>query len=133
MRDESGTPLRVREGDPAAKFVVVEREKGNHSIALLCRVLGVSPSGYYAWRVRGQSARAQEDEVLTARIRAIHQQSGQAYGSPRMHAELRAAGIQCGRKRVARLMKAAGLVGHGRAAGGMELTDPSHDPTGREH
>jgi putative transposase len=78
---------------------------------MLCRVLGVSPSGYYAWRKRGQSRRAQQDQALTARIRVIHQQSRQTYGAPRIHADLRAAGVSCGRKRVARLMGAAGLVG----------------------
>ncbi len=122
----------VRGGDPAARFAFIEREQGNHSIALLCRLLGVSPSGFYAWRKRGQSARAQEDEALTVRIRAIHQQSGRTYGAPRMHAELRAAGIRCGLKRVARLMKAAGLAGRVGASGGMNQGDLSHDAAERE-
>ena len=57
------------------KFAFVEREKANHPIAVLCRVLGVSSSGYYAWRTRGPSARAQADAALLARIRAAHEES----------------------------------------------------------
>jgi len=89
----------------------VEREKAHYSVAMLCQVLKVSISGYYAWRKRAPSARARADAVLTERIRAIHQQSRQTYGSPRVHAELVEAGVQCGRKRVARLMREAGIVG----------------------
>lgn len=92
-------------------FEFVEREKANHTAAMLCRVLGVSASGYYAWRKRGQSAHAQKDVVLTARITAIHERSRATYGAPRVHAELAALGLACGRKRVARLMRVASLVG----------------------
>jgi putative transposase len=77
----------------------------------MCRVLAVSASGYYAWRQRPPSARARADAALTARIRTIHQYSRETYGAPRIHRELRAAAIRVGRKRVARLMNAAGLVG----------------------
>lgn len=80
-------------------------------MARLCRVLGVSTSGYYAWRSRGPSARAQADRVLTDRIVGIHQASRLTYGAPRIHAELAADGICCGRKRVARLMRAGGIAG----------------------
>jgi putative transposase len=89
----------------------VEREKANHSIVLLCRVLHVSCSGYYAWRKREPSARAKDDAVLTEQIRSIHEQSRQTYGAPRVQADLAADGIRCGTKRVARLMRAAGIVG----------------------
>jgi putative transposase len=89
----------------------VEREKVNHAVAMLCRVLGVSTSGYYAWRTRRPSTRAQEDAVLTERISVIHQQSRETYGAPRIHAELTAEGRGCGRKRVARLMRRAQIVG----------------------
>jgi putative transposase len=92
-------------------FEFVERERVNHAIATLCRVLGVSTSGYYAWRTRGPSTRAQEDAVLTERISVIHQQSRETYGAPRLHAELTAEGRGCGRKRVARLMRQAQIVG----------------------
>ena len=69
----------------------------------MCRVVGVSPSGYYAWRTRPPSARAQADQGLLTRIRAIHAASRSTYGAPRIHAELREAGVRCARKRVARL------------------------------
>ena len=85
-----------------------------HSVALSCRVLGVSRSGYYAWRGRKESARSRADARLKERIRAIHQTSRGTYGSPRVHVELRAVGERCGRRRVARLMREAGLCGcHG--------------------
>jgi putative transposase len=78
----------------------------------MCRVLGVSPSGYWAWTSRPPSARAQEDERLTARISEIHVRSRGTYGVPRVHAELRFEDdAKVGRKRVARLMRAAGLEG----------------------
>jgi putative transposase len=77
----------------------------------MCRVLAVSASGYYAWRKRPPSIRARADAELTSRITAIHQYSRGTYGTPRIHEELLAAGIRVGRKRVARLMKAAGLCG----------------------
>ena len=76
----------------------------------MCRVLGVSPIGYYAWSQRDASARAKSDEGMKARIRAIHQASRGTYGVPRVHFELLAAGIAVGRKRVARLMRNMSIV-----------------------
>jgi putative transposase len=81
------------------------------SIRAMCRVLEVSSSGYYAWRQRMMSVRAREDEQLQQRIRTIHLLSRQRYGAPRIHAELQEEGTRIGRKRVARLMKAADLRG----------------------
>jgi putative transposase len=80
-------------------------------IATQCRVLGVSPSGYYAWIERPPSARAQADEVLLEQIRAIHAWSRGTYGARRIRIELREQGIRCARKRVVRLMREAGLSG----------------------
>jgi len=77
----------------------------------MCRVLGVSRSGYYAWRKRPPSKRDRKDAMLTGRIRQIHDESRGTYGSPRVHAALQAGGIRVGKKRVARLMKEAGLRG----------------------
>ncbi len=77
----------------------------------MCRVLGVSPSGYYARRTRPPSARAQADQRLLTRIRAIHVASRGTYGAPRIHAELQERGVRCGRTRVARLMRSASLQG----------------------
>jgi putative transposase len=77
----------------------------------MCRVLELSPSGYYAWRVRPPSARARRDGELLERILAIHAESRGTYGAPRVQAELRAQGVSVSRKRVARLMRQAGLRG----------------------
>ncbi len=89
----------------------MQQERATHHLATLCRVLGVSPSGYYAWCDRPVSTRAQTDQILLAQIRAIHEQSRGIYGAPRIHAELQAQGVRCGRKRVARLMRDADLAG----------------------
>lgn len=81
-------------------------------VRLICRVLGVSPAGYYDWRQRPASARAAADAALTVTIGEIHTASRGTYGAPRVHAELRLGlGLRCGRKRVERLMRAAGLAG----------------------
>lgn len=84
---------------------------------MLCRLLGVSTSGYYAWRTRPPCVRAEADRALGVRIRAIHAKSRGTYGMPRIHAELRATGIACGRKRIARLLRSAGLTGCHRRKG----------------
>ena len=89
----------------------MEQEKASHHIATLCRVLGVSSSGYYAWCDRPLSMRARTDQALLDQIQAIHERSRGTYGAPRIHAELRAQGVRCGRKRVARLMREANLMG----------------------
>src|SRR5262245_53582280 len=77
----------------------------------MCRLLGVSSSGYYAWAKRTPSRRAQADAIVLSHIRAAHAASYGTYGAPRIHAELRDNGLRVGRKRVARLMAAAGLIG----------------------
>jgi putative transposase len=82
-----------------------------HSMATMCSVLDVSPSGYYAWRSRGSSTRARVDVVLRREVEAIHRQSRGTYGAPRIHAELVARGIHVSRKRVARLLRELGLRG----------------------
>jgi putative transposase len=92
-------------------FRFVEREKAGHRVRTMCRLLGVSASGYWAWRARGPSARATADAELAAQIRDAHRASRGTYGAPRVHAELRAGGVRCGRKRVARLMRHGGLAG----------------------
>jgi len=91
-------------------YEFIEGEKAEYPVSLMCRVLGVARSGYYAWKVRGISARAVADAGITQRIRSIHQQSRGTYGYPRVYAELRRRGV-VGRNRVARLMRAAGLTG----------------------
>ncbi|MBE3584517.1 MAG: IS3 family transposase [Limnochordaceae bacterium] len=111
-------------------FQFVERERQEHPVATMCRVLGVSTSGYYAWRKRGPSARAQADAELAQRIARIHAQSRGTYGAPRIHAELRLEeGVRCSRKRVARLMRQHGLAGvHRRRPRGLTRRDPEATP-----
>jgi len=82
-----------------------------YPIETMAMTLGVSRSGFYAWNSRSPSARSMADGDLTGRIKTIHQASRQSYGAPRVHAELADAGVRVGRKRVERLMKAAGLKG----------------------
>ena len=92
-------------------YKLIDVEKANYPISLLCRILKVSRSGYYDWKDRPPSRRARENAALMERIREIHTRSRQIYGYPRVHAELRALGVRCNRKRVARLMRKAGLRG----------------------
>jgi putative transposase len=82
-----------------------------YPIRMMCRVLGVSPSGYYDWLDRPQSTRAQADAILLERIRVHHEDSRGTYGMPRLHEDLKEEGIKVGRKRVARLMKKEGIMG----------------------
>lgn len=82
-----------------------------YPIETMAKALGVSRSGFYAWSIRSPSARSKADGDLTERIKAIHRVSRRTYGTPRIHAELAETGIAVGRKRVERLMKAAGLKG----------------------
>jgi putative transposase len=90
----------------------IEMEKARFPIAYMCRQLGVSKSGFYAWRSRPPSKRALADAQLGVTIRQIHTMSRGTYGVPRVDAELvEVHALRCGRKRVARLMRAAGLVG----------------------
>ncbi|HEV2126452.1 MAG TPA: IS3 family transposase [Chloroflexota bacterium] len=120
----------LRQGDrpePLAAFEFVEREKAKHSVTRMCQMLGVSPSGYYAWRKRGPSHRSQEDARLLEIIKAIHAKSRRTYGTPRIHAELRRKHqIHCSRRRVARLMREAGLEGvYRRRKRGTTIRDPA--------
>lgn len=75
----------------------------------MCRALQVSTSGYYAWRRRGESRRAQENRALVVEIKALHSESKRTYGSPRIYRELKKRGVRCSENRVARLMRASGL------------------------
>jgi putative transposase len=89
----------------------VSAHQAIYPIATMCRVLGVSASGYYAWSARPPSARAQSDAALVERISALHAASRGTYGVPRVHKDLSESGLRVGRKRVARLMARAGLQG----------------------
>lgn len=90
-------------------FVFIHTEKASYPVRMLCRVLEVSPSGYYAWIDRPPSAQATDDAQLAVEIAGAHSRSRGTYGSPRVHAELRAKGRRVGRKRVERLMRKNGI------------------------
>ena len=110
-------------------FAFIEAEKANYPTVVLCRTLGVSSSGFYSWRARRHrpAGRTLADRELTERIRAIHKQSRGTYGSPRVWAELLLGeGIHVGRKRVERLMRAAGIEGiYRRRRRGCPRRDPA--------
>jgi putative transposase len=93
----------------AVRYRFIAAEKANYPVKRLCQLLQVSRSGFYAWCQRAPSARARANAALLTQIRRIHRQSREVYGSPRVHAELRAQGQTCGRHRVARLMREAAL------------------------
>jgi len=94
-----------------SRYRLIEAEKTSFPVQFMCRMLGVSRSGYYGWRDKPPSARSLQDAALTEKIREIHERSRQTYGSPRVHAELKALGTRCSRKRVERLMREAGVRG----------------------
>ena len=93
------------------RYACIERHRNDFPVKLMCRVLNVKRSGYYAWRKREPSARARKKERLRLEVRAIHRMSRGNYGSPRVHAELQAQGERVSRKRVAHLMRQEGLRG----------------------
>ena len=93
------------------RFACVHAEKANHAVRRLCRVLEVTPSGYYAWVQRQPSQRQRDNDRLKVRIRAVHAASRGTYGSPRVHEQLTQEGCEVGRERVARLLREMGLVG----------------------
>jgi putative transposase len=92
----------------------VRANQAKYSVRRMCDLLGVSPSGYYAWKPREASSRALADKELRDQIGAIYERSRGTYGAPRIQAELAASGTHVGRKRVARLMREAGWVGASR-------------------
>ena len=111
------------------RFAFVDREKALYDVTVLCRLLKVSRSGFYAWLTRPKSTRAVADGVLTEQIRTAFDDNRKVYGAPRIHAELAEAGIRVGRKRVARLMRAAQIVGCHRRKRSFAITrqDPTAD------
>jgi len=112
-----------------SRYRFIHAERAAYPIAVLCRVLRVSRAGYYAWAGRGASARTQADERLAAQIAAAYAKSRNTYGVPRVHAALRAEGVRSSRRRVARLMRAAGLAGRcRRRRARTTVSDPTHTP-----
>ena len=106
------------------KVRFVEAEKAQHPVSLLCRMVGIARQTVYQARGRGPSDRVLDDERLVDQIRGAFAASRATYGAPRIHAELRAAGTRVGRKRVARLMRQAGLQGVSRRRGRRVTTTP---------
>ena len=104
------------------RFAFIDREKAHHDVTVLCQLLKVSRSGFYAWLRRPPSARASADQVLTEQICTAFEDNRKVYGSPRIHAELTDAGVQVGRKRIARLMRQAGIVGCHRRKRSFSIT-----------
>ena len=93
------------------RYRCIHRRRTEYPVSMMCRVLKVSRSGYYAWRVRPESHRAKTDRELTGVIRRVHAESKQVYGRPKVTAELKAEGYRCGQRKVERLMRLAGLRG----------------------
>ncbi|MCK4378375.1 MAG: IS3 family transposase, partial [Deltaproteobacteria bacterium] len=92
------------------RYQFIDTAKEAYPVALLCEVMLVNRSGYYAWRKHGKSKRQKENEILASRIQEIHQTSKGAYGSRRMAAELEAEGHRCGRYRARTLMNLANVA-----------------------
>jgi putative transposase len=91
------------------KYAAILAHVGQFSVVLMCRVLSVAQSGYYAWLVRSPSKKSVRDQVILVHVRASYKASRRRYGSPRVHADLRVGGHRVARKRVARLMRLDGL------------------------
>ncbi len=107
-------------------YQMIETSRRLGVVEMLCDALGVSVSGYYAWRGRQLSQRQQQDVHLLTHIRAVYQAGRGVYGSPRVHAALRQQGMRCSRKRVARLMRQAGLYSRRCPKRRVRTTDSRH-------
>lgn len=108
------------------RFAFIDAEKANHDVSMLCRVLQVQRSGYYAWCSRGESARELDDQKLVVEIRAVFEEKKRRYGSPRVRRELRDRGTRVCRHRVARIMREQGLKARPRRKF-VCTTDSRHD------
>jgi len=108
------------------RFAFIQKHAEEFPVDLMCEVLEVSRSGYYAWRDRPASSQARRREELVQRIQAAHADSRQIYGSPRIHAELRAQGVACSPNTVAKLMKNCGIRSKMRRRFVVRTTDSRH-------
>jgi putative transposase len=93
------------------RYSFIREHRGQFRVAALCRVLKVSPSGYFAWLRRPESSRARQNQMLVVQIKVAHAHSRKSYGRRRIHVQLQRDGISCSRNRVARLMRQEGLCG----------------------
>ena len=105
----------------------MKTNQADFPVRAMCRVLDLSPSGYYAWLDREPSARAKQDAQLTERIQTVWRENRRVYGRPRIYADLKKAGERVGEKRVGRLMKQAGIQGVSRRRRGMKTTQRNED------
>ncbi len=105
----------------------MKTNQADFPVRAMCRVLDLSPSGYYAWLDREPSARAKRDEELTERIETVWRENRRVYGRPRIYADLKEAGERVGEKRVGRLMKQAEIVGASRRRRGPKTTRRNED------
>ena len=108
------------------KYACIARHVGEHSVRLMCRVLGVAPSGFYRWRSGGPSARAKADEMLLLLVREAYRDSGETYGAPRIHQDLQDDGVHVSKKRVARVMHMDGLAARAPRRAWVPTTDSAH-------
>jgi putative transposase len=108
------------------KYRFVAAERASYPVRLLCKVVGVVASGFYAWLRRVPSRRQADDQRVKEKVEQIFQASRQTYGSPRIHAELQEAGLRISRKRVARLMRESGIVALVRRRRVPRTTDSRH-------
>jgi len=109
------------------KFAFIHVEKAFFPVAALCRVLEVTRQGYYAYAKRSPSQRQRDDEALQERVRTVHEESDERYGSPRMHEQLQRDGLRVGKRRIERAMRGLGLVGRKRRRFRVTtVSDPSH-------
>jgi transposase InsO family protein len=108
------------------KYACIARHQGEFDVRLMCRVLAVSASGFYAAQRRAPSARAVRDQYLRLQVRTAHERSDRTYGAPRVHEELKAHGHHVARKRVARLMREDGLLVHRRRRRVVRTTNSAH-------
>ena len=107
-------------------YQIIAELRGLCAVETMCRALGVSVSGYYAWSQQSASAHQLRDVELLDHIRAVHSDSRGLYGSPRIHAALQQQGIVCSRKRVARLMRQAGIHSLRAVRRRIRTTDSQH-------
>lgn len=108
------------------RFAFIDAEKAVFPVRLMCRVLDVTASGFYAWRTRPESRRAKRDRQLTAKVRAFHEASRGTYGSPRIYDDLKEEGESVSKKRVARIMREEGLTGRAKPRR-KRTTDSNHN------
>ena len=107
------------------KFAFIAAREVAFPVSVMCRVLGVTKSGFYAWRKRPKPERVRRDAQLAATVAAVHQRSRRTYGSPRVHRELKARGVRVGKKRSERLMRENGLQGRSKRRS-KRTTDSRH-------